>query len=111
VVKLVEKVVKREGLKCEYFNHVEQALRVVDLDRLSVALLPEMNGLNTIAKLKLQRIKAISDPLYSHTLHHYLHAKNAHLVDKLNAILQDMTHSGEVALIRAEQLQKRVANL
>lgn len=99
-VKIIESIVAREKLTCTYFNHVDQAIQVVDRDRLKWALLPQINGKSAIRELELKDIQEVSLPLDSKTLHHYLHLNNRELIAPLEQVLTEMTVSGQIDLIR-----------
>jgi len=87
----------------------EQLFKMLDSNRVDVAIVALTNGLKSIIDLKLAGIHATSPPIEQFPLYHYLHKKNKALVARVNKIIQDMEKSGRIKQIRNIILKNLVA--
>lgn len=85
-------------------NH--QLFRMLNSGRIDIAIASEVNGLKTLADLKLTHIHILQPPIEEFPLYHYLHKRHAALVPKLDAVLKAMRARGEIQAIRAKRLQQ-----
>ena len=95
-----------DGMKRTIVDTNEQLFKMLAANRIDVAVAAYTNGIKTIKNLKLTSIHALTPPLQEYPLYHYLHRKNAHLVNKLDAVLQTMKKSGRIQQIRKQTLEE-----
>ena len=79
-------------------------MKFIESGRADVALTNSLNGICAIQKLNMHDIELVGN-LETLNLYHYVTRKNAHLVAKIDKIIQDMVSSGEM-----EQLRRRFEN-
>lgn len=76
-----------------------------------IAVIARVNGMEIIEELRRVNashdLKLLEPPIQSYPLYHYLHKRNARLVPKLAAVLDDMTKTGRIAEIRKEYLDRK----
>jgi polar amino acid transport system substrate-binding protein len=90
------------GLSNVYdYDDTESMLKALDKDRNNVALTHTEDGLFAIEKYHIEQVDHLGKPLLILPLYHYVHKKNAHLVEKVDRIIREMKDSGELrTLIR-----------
>lgn len=97
-----------EGLLNVYdYDNSESMFRALNKDRKSIAVAHRGDGLFTIEKYKIKDIESTTYPLSSFPLYHYVHKKNAHLVEKINRLILKMKNSGKL-LELIERAEKQV---
>ncbi|MFD2205572.1 substrate-binding periplasmic protein [Kiloniella antarctica] len=84
--------------------------RMLNKDRIDVAISPRLNGLYQIKKNDIDNVTPLSPAIAKFDLYHYLHKKHAALIPKLSAVFTEMATSGELIRIR-EHVIKVLMNL
>lgn len=79
--------------------------KMLDSDRIDVAIISDLNGLHMIKEENFVAIHALKPALGRIYAYHYVHEKHAALVPKLDAIFQDMKDSGQLDRMRQEFIQ------
>ncbi|MEH6631279.1 MAG: transporter substrate-binding domain-containing protein [Halopseudomonas aestusnigri] len=74
--------------------------RMLNKDRIDVAISPRLNGLYQIKRFGIHDVTPLSPAIARFELFHYLHKKHAALVPKLSAVFTEMATSGELQRIR-----------
>ncbi len=74
--------------------------RMLNKDRIDVAISPRLNGLYQIKRFGIHDVTPLSPAIARFDLFHYLHIKHAALVPKLSSIFTEMAASGELKQIR-----------
>ena len=74
----------------------EQLFKMLELDRIDVAIASKVSGLFLIKKFDLQSIHLLEPALQRHDLYHYLHEKNKQFTPILDKIVRTMKESGEL---------------
>ncbi len=87
-----------------------QLFKMLDRERIDVAVAAYVNGIKAIKEQKLTSIRALKPPLETYPLYHYLHKKHAHLIDKLNPVLLKMQTSGRIRQIREAYIQTQLSD-
>ncbi|MCX4029258.1 transporter substrate-binding domain-containing protein [Endozoicomonas sp. SM1973] len=77
------------GFNIVLVNTNQQALHMLNSNRVEVVILDRLIGLNSIQSLGFKDIKMLTPPLQTTPLFHYLHKKHKKLVPKLNTIIQE----------------------
>ena len=86
-----------DGLKVYRTVSSEAALRMVHTDRTDIAVLPHLDGLILLQKLKMTgEVRYLLPPLEDVQLYHYLHKKHENLVPKITGELKKMEMNGEI---------------
>lgn len=107
-IKLVEKLVKTNGIHCSFVVNINQALSMVSLGRARYALLPETNARKALSAQPLETVKVVSPILHSEKLYHYLHKNNLKILEPLDAVLREMQSNGDIEQIRARFLDQNL---
>jgi polar amino acid transport system substrate-binding protein len=76
--------------------------KMLESDRIDVAIFSDLNGLAIIKELRLSSLQALKPPLERIEAFHYVHKKHEALVPKLDAIFQDMKNSGQLDRMRQD---------
>ena len=74
--------------------------RMLDQNRLDVAISPRLNGLYQMKLLGVANIQVLTPSIMRFDLFHYLHKKHEKLVPKISAVFEVMRQSGELTAIR-----------
>lgn len=82
--------------------------KMLDSDRIDVAIFSDINGLALIKELKLSSIHALRPPLERIEAFHYVHKKHEDLVPKLDAIFQEMKTSGQLDRMRQDFIRESI---
>ena len=89
---------------------LENMIQMLDAGRFDLMVTDLFSGRAAVSKLKLQsRIAARSPPLERIYIYHYLHQRHRDLARRVEAVVQEMDASGELARLR-EALVKQVLN-
>jgi ABC-type amino acid transport substrate-binding protein len=83
-----------------------EALDLLQADKTEIVVIPKLASINLIYKKNFHNIKAVSGPLESRLLYHFVHKKNIHLIPIITPILQAMQESGEISFIKKAYLIK-----
>ena len=76
----------------------------VEAGRAELALTSLENGMVILKNAGITDVVAVENPLKVHPLYHYVNEKNKDLVPKIDAVIKEMTDTGEL-----EKLQKQYA--
>jgi len=101
-IKFAEKGTR--GMSPTMVDTNEQLFKMLDSNRIEIAIVALTNGMKTIKNLQLNGLYASYPPIQSFPLYHYLHKKNKKLIDRLDAVLQEMKKSGRIMQIRNDIL-------
>lgn len=93
------------NIDCNYVTTHSQALEMLQLGRIDIALLPKINGMAAIKEAKANGIIMIDKPIITMNLYHYLHKKNKDIIPELQAELMKMQASGRIESIRKHYLE------
>ncbi|MGJ8679438.1 substrate-binding periplasmic protein [Paraglaciecola sp.] len=80
-------------------DSTEQIMRLVDRGMLDVALTNTTDGLMALKMLSISTVKPMEKPLRKLALYHYIHEDHKALIPLLDAMIKEMTQTGELALI------------
>ena len=75
-------------------------MRILDKDRVDLAITAKINGLLQLKKLKINYIYPISPPLSQNPVYHYLNEKHRDLVPRIDKVFQEMQETGELEKLR-----------
>lgn len=92
------------------YDDTESMLKALDKNRDNVALTHTGDGLFVIEKYQIANIEHRVKPLSVWPLYHYVHKKNAHLVEKVDRIIREMKASGELDKL-TKRAEKKVFEL
>jgi polar amino acid transport system substrate-binding protein len=73
-----------------------EAIRLVEQNRVDIAVLNRLLGVLAIAEIKAKEVKVHNPPLAQLPVYHMVHKKHEDLVPKLTATLQDMVREGVI---------------
>ena len=89
---------------------LENMIQMLDAGRFDLVVTDLFSGRAAVRKLKLQsRVAPLSPPLERIYIYHYLHQRHRDLARRVEAVVQEMNASGELARLR-ETLVKQVLN-
>ncbi|WP_031480359.1 substrate-binding periplasmic protein [Maridesulfovibrio frigidus] len=89
----------------------DQIYRMLELDRIDIAILTRISSLKLLRKFGPTDIKLIEPPLETFPVYHYLNKKHSNLVPKITAALKEMQKEGRIQQIRNEVIQKEFGEL
>jgi polar amino acid transport system substrate-binding protein len=99
-IKVIEN--KLQGLSAEGVTSHEQALMMLEHDRVDVVIADANQAFMILPTYP--DIKMLTPPVYSFPVYHYLNKKHADLVPKLEAVLQQMTDDKTIERITSESV-------
>ncbi len=88
------------------FSDSRNLMKSLSKNIVDYSITAHFNGLVQLKKLSVNTIIALSPPLGKRLLFHYLHKKNKDLIPKLESIISTMAMTGELELIRQQQIIK-----
>lgn len=91
-----------EGARVTRVDTYLQLLRLLEHDRIDLALISDIEGISPIHTRAWQKVRILDAPIRSFTLHHYLNLEHSDMAKPLAKALQDMDESGETAALIAE---------
>jgi ABC-type amino acid transport substrate-binding protein len=91
-------------IECNYVTTFPQALEVLRLGRVDIAVLPKITGV-ALLKEEANDIIMIDKPIITMNLYHYIHKKNKDIIPVLQAELIKMQASGRIESIRKHYLE------
>ncbi|MDF1882202.1 transporter substrate-binding domain-containing protein [Sulfurimonas sp. MAG313] len=103
-VKFIEK--KTHGFDKLVAASYNEVFSLLDKDKIDIVVVPKLIGIYKIFKHNHQHIDVINSSLMRLDLYHFVHKKNAYLIDKLVPVLEKMKESGEIKYIRSAYLRK-----
>ena len=92
---------KTKGMKIEMVTSVDQGFKKLNLGRSDVFIGLKGNQC-LIETLKLPEIKVMERPLEKITMYHYLNKSHSAIVAELDAVLKQMSESGEMGSIQRQ---------
>ncbi|MGK0305544.1 MAG: polar amino acid transport system substrate-binding protein [Gammaproteobacteria bacterium] len=92
------------------FPDSNSLMKSLDRDIVDYAITSNLNGLVQLEKLGISSVIALKPTLGKRLLFHYLHKKHEYLIPELESIISAMTKSGELDLIRQQQIQNILAH-
>jgi ABC-type amino acid transport substrate-binding protein len=84
------------------FSGTEQMFRFLIAGRADIALTNTNDGLVVIQANGFENIRWLSEPLATLDLYHYVNEEQIHLIDKIDAVIQEMKENGELEKITRE---------
>ncbi|QID18625.1 transporter substrate-binding domain-containing protein [Nitrogeniibacter mangrovi] len=106
-VPFAERAAKRYGLDSQIADSVEQLFRLLDAGRVDVVVVSRLNGLEALDALGDTGVQALSPPVDSFPLFHYLHARHRDLLPAITAALRKMDGTGRIRQIRETFIAQR----
>ena len=88
------------GMNRHFIADYPSLFRMLEHDRIDVAVTPRVNGRYHIRSAKLDSISELGEPLARFELYHYLHERHRDLVPRIAAVLEEMRASGDMRAIR-----------
>lgn len=98
-----------EGLPVIKAENLEQLFGWLEQGTIDVVVTSEINGLTAIKNLGLKNLQGAPIIGERYLLHHYLHVKNSHLVEPLDAAFKNLESSGKIESAR-EAVVKQLSN-
>jgi polar amino acid transport system substrate-binding protein len=96
-----------EGFEKVYdYDDTKSMLNALDKHRDHVALTHTGDGLFAIEKYNINHVEYSDKPLSLLSVYHYVHKKNAHLVEKVDRVIREMNESGELDQLIKEAEKK-----
>lgn len=80
----------------------DQLFNMLSAGRADIIVSARFNGLYQISRFNLYKVKQLNPVLDRHQLYHYLHIKHKKLVPIIDAAIQAMSKSGELAKLRKQ---------
>lgn len=105
-VKFIEQKLRNEKIDCSYVTFYSQIIKMLRFDRIEIAVIPRINGMNQIKEEKAKDIHLIEPALEKANLYHYLNKKHSEIAPKLKDVLLEMEKSGRIKEIREKFLLK-----
>lgn len=96
-----------EGMNPIPTNDMTHLFKLLKLGRIDVAV-----AVLDAGRIEIHRhypdagIHPVGKPLHAAPLYHYIHVKNGHLIQKLEAALREMEADGEIEALREKALKK-----
>jgi polar amino acid transport system substrate-binding protein len=87
------------------FSDSGSLMKSLNRNIIDYAITAHFNGLVQLKKLGINSVIALKPPLGKRPLFHYLHKKHKDLIPKLESITSEMAKTGELDLIRQQQIQ------
>lgn len=94
------------GMKVDPAPTNALVLRKLQQGRTDIALMADVEARELLAKLGDSGLQILAPPIARIALYHYVHKKHAHLVPRLEAVLQAMAADGTIEAIRERTLAK-----
>jgi len=88
------------GMKVDYQPGVKNLFSMLERGRLDVIVIPYLSGLRYIKKNSLNGIKALSPPLATIRLYHYLNIKHRTILPRITEALEAMEKAGRIQMQR-----------
>lgn len=96
-----------QGMGPFFANDMTHLFTILDKGRIEVAVAVRVAGQIEIEKnFSNSGIHVIGSPLYSAPLYHFVNRKNSRLVEPLEAVLSEMSASGEMSRIWNQTLER-----
>ena len=89
-----------------YATESDQLMRMLEMDRIDVAVMDRGQGLASLRRAGVEGIKILEPPLSRVPTYHYLHVKHAYLVPTITAALKNMHVSGRLTILNEQFLNE-----
>lgn len=80
---------------CSTVNYL-QIFKMLDANRVDIGIVDRFNGLLTVRKLGLSKIRILNPPLSNIQFYNFLHKKHKDIVPRVTASLQQMKDEGKI---------------
>lgn len=100
-----------KGMNIEYADSPEQLMRMLDHDRIDLAIIEKTQGLAVLKKLSLNNIRELEPPLITIPLYHYLNKKHHELVPQITDILTSMHSTGRIKFLNEQPVDSPINTL
>ena len=94
------------GMDVQSVNNFPSLFKMLNINRIDVAISPRVIGLYYMIDLGLKELIANEPPIARFNLYHYLHKRHLSLVPQLEAILKNMEKRGEIDAIRSSYIDE-----
>ena len=84
----------------------DQLIKMVDAERLDIAITSRFNGLYHIRALNLNSVRQLQPVIERHKVYNYLHEKHRKLIPKIDKVIKSMKKSGELERLREKFIQE-----
>ena len=108
-VKHAEDCTKGLPLK-RVFNTDERMMALLSAQKIDFAISSWVNGMWLRKTMDIDNVHVVGPPISRQLLYHYVHKKHAGLVEKIDAVFQDMQESGELELLRKQVINDLLKN-
>ncbi|MCP4753847.1 MAG: transporter substrate-binding domain-containing protein [Proteobacteria bacterium] len=98
------KLIEKKAPNRNYVNHISQAFKMLNLDRIDTVLFFRLVGLQTINTLNIRGIKMLEPPLQRIEVYPFLHKKHENLIPKIVTAIKTMKKDGRFQQIREQVL-------
>lgn len=105
-IKFVEQNLQERNINCSDTTYISQAIKMLEMKRGDILILPRLNGLKYLSEQAQTNIKPVSTALVELPLYHYIHKSNQRLYNDLLRELKSMEESGEIRRYREAFMQK-----
>ena len=85
-----------DGLNVKRAPSSEAALKMLDMDRTDIVVVPYLDGLTIRKKVNLPQLKILEPPLEQIPLYHYIHKNHKELIPRITQVLKAMEQNGEI---------------
>ncbi|WP_027709163.1 transporter substrate-binding domain-containing protein [Zooshikella ganghwensis] len=92
-----------KGMNVIFLNSIEQQFKMLSVERVDLAVVTRIEGLQTIKRLNLSKIYTLEPSIQKIPLYHYVNKKHYRIVPELTDVLKEMKNSG-----RSDTVEKRV---
>lgn len=100
----------REFPNVTYCTTLEQAFKMLTADRVDIVVSDEFSGLEALKKLGLQDdVTPLHPPLEHIEIFHFLNKRHADIIPRVEKVISGMAASGELARLRAELIERYLA--
>lgn len=101
-IKFAENNVNKDKRRV-FYNYLE-LITALSEQRIDIGIFPESNGIYQALLTSQTEIEPLPSPLSRFELYHYIHRKNEHLTDDLEAVFQSYATDGTLEKIRTRAL-------
>jgi len=94
------------GMKRVLFNSNEKLFNMLDNNKIDIVVMTRMSALKYLQSHPEIKVDILEPPVQTYKMYHYLHKKNAHLVDRLTLVLKQMEEEGSIEKIKKDYIQE-----
>ncbi|WP_163132364.1 ABC transporter substrate-binding protein [Agarivorans sp. Alg241-V36] len=92
------------------FNTDVRMMALLSAQKIDFAVSSWVNGMWLRKSMNIDNVHVVGPPISRQLLYHYVHKKHADLVDKIDAVFQEMQESGELELVRKQVINELLKN-